>query len=124
MVAVKCIHDAKHAHVTDPPKPDTRFICEVNTCQRINCTPFMTISALVCFFFLLFQLFEFIFLSFHSFFFFFLFSIFAFIHLGIKVIYVAIRIFSLQELIDSINFHFQVIEYRNFTVRKNVLISN
>lgn len=51
MVAVKCIHDAKHAHVTDPPKPDTRFIWEVNTCQRINCTPFMTISAFVFFFF-------------------------------------------------------------------------
>lgn len=50
MVAVKCIHDAKHAHVTDPPKPDTRFIWEVNTCQRINCTPFMTISAFVFFF--------------------------------------------------------------------------
>lgn len=38
MVAVKCIYDAKHAHVTDPSEPDTRLICEVNTCQRVNCT--------------------------------------------------------------------------------------
>lgn len=38
MVAVKCIYDAKHAHVTDPSEPDTRLICEVNTRQRVNCT--------------------------------------------------------------------------------------
>lgn len=38
MVAVKCIYDANHAHVTDPSEPDTRLICKVNTCQRVNCT--------------------------------------------------------------------------------------
>lgn len=103
MVAVKCIHDAKHAHVTDPPKPDTRFIWEVNTCQRINCTPFMTISAFVFFFFppSLFQLFESIFILFHFFFYF----AFAFIHFG----------FRYQNDIRTLQLEFSV--YKNSAVR-------
>lgn len=111
MVAVKCIHDAKHAHVTDPPKPDTRFIWEVNTCQRINCTSFMTISAFVFFFFppSLFQLFESIFILFH-FFFLFRIRVYSFrISVSKRYTNVAIRIFSLQELSGSIDFHFHVI---------------
>lgn len=103
MVAVKCIHDAKHAHVTDPPKPDTRFIWEVNTCQRINCTPFMTISAFVFFFSppSLFQLFESIFILFHFFFYF----AFAFIHFG----------FRYQNDIRTLQLEFSV--YKNSAVR-------
>lgn len=112
MVAVKCIHDAKHAHVTDPPKPDTRFIWEVNTCQRINCTPFMTISAFVFFFFSLPPCFNFLnlFLFYSIFFFLFRIRVYSFrISVSKRYTNVAIRIFSLQELSGSIDFHFHVI---------------
>lgn len=110
MVAVKCIHDAKHAHVTDPPKPDTRFIWEVNTCQRINCTSFMTISAFVFFFPSLLVSTFWIYFYFIPFFFLFRIRVYSFrISVSKRYTNVAIRIFSLQELSGSIDFHFHVI---------------
>lgn len=54
MVAVKCIYDANHAHVTDPSEPDTRLICEMNTCQRVNCTAYSDFGFSISYFFFFF----------------------------------------------------------------------